>query len=119
MSKVSAALVPAALAAALFTTSALAQPPARPVPNPNEQRVPGIPGSGPGAAPTAERSVPAETRAALVKDPKWKAPRTSWGVPSLDGQWSVDDMRGIPSVRPETFGTRDSLTQEEFMQRAR
>jgi len=39
------------------------------------------------------------------------------GAPSLDGQWSVDDMRGIPAVRPETFGTRDSLTQEEFMQR--
>ena len=119
MSKVSAVLVPAALAAAFCTTGVLAQQPARPAANPTEQRVPGVPGSGPGAAPTAERSVPAETKAALVKDPKWKAPRTSWGVPSLDGQWSVDDMRGIPTVRPENFGNRDSLTQEEFMQRAR
>src|SRR5258706_16266978 len=120
MPKVSAVLVPAALAAALFTTGVLAQqPPARPPPNPPERRVPGVPGSGPGAAPTAERSVPAESKIALAKDPKWKAPRTSWGAPSLDGQWSVDDMRGIPAARPEAFGTRDSLTQEEFMQRAR
>jgi len=118
MPKVSAALVPAALAAAIFTTGVFGQAPARPAPNPTEQRVPGIPGSGPGAAPTAERSVPAETTMALAKDPKWKAPRTSWGAPSLDGQWSVDDMRGIPTVRPDNFGNRDSLTQEEFLQRA-
>ena len=120
MSKVTAVLVPAALTAALFSAGVLAQQPARPAaPNPNEQRVPGVPGSGPGAVPTKERSVPAETTMAIVEDPKWKAPRTSWGVPSLEGQWSVDDMRGIPTVRPESFGNRDTLTQEEFMQRAR
>jgi hypothetical protein len=62
--------------------------------------------------------VPAETTAALVKNPKWKAPRTSWGDPSLEGQWSVDDMRGIPTSRPEAMGTRESLTPEEFLQRA-
>jgi hypothetical protein len=119
MSKVTAVLFPAALAAAISATGILAQQPSRPAPNPNEQRVAGVPGSGPGAAPTKERSVPAETTIALVKDPKWKAPRTSWGAPSLDGQWSVDDMRGIPTVRPDNLGTRDSLTQEEFVQRAR
>jgi len=75
-------------------------------------------GDGPGATPSKERSIPAETTAALVKDPKWKAPRTSWGAPSLDGQWSVDDMRGIPRDRPENQGTRESLTPEEFYKRA-
>ena len=75
-------------------------------------------GDGPGATPNAQRSIPAETTAALVKDPKWKAPRTSWGAPSLDGQWSVDDMRGIPRDRPENQGTRESLTPEEFYKRA-
>ena len=107
MTKVTAVLIPAALAAALFSRGVLAQQPARPTAaNPNEQRVPGVPGSGPGAAPTKERSIPAETTIAIVKDPKWKAPRTSWGVPSLEGQWSVDDMRGIPTARPESFGTQ-------------
>jgi hypothetical protein len=75
-------------------------------------------GDGPGATPNKERSIPAETTAALVKDPKWKAPRTSWGAPSLDGQWSVDDMRGIPRDRPENQGTQESLTSEEFYKRA-
>ena len=75
-------------------------------------------GDGPGATPSKERSIPAETTAALVKDPKWKAPRTSWGAPSLDGQWSVDDMRGIPRDRPENQATRESLTEEEFYKRA-
>src|SRR5947207_8546361 len=55
---------------------------------------------------------------ALYKNPKWRAPRTSWGDPSLDGQWSVDDMRGIPRDRPENQGTSESLTPEEFMKRA-
>jgi hypothetical protein len=75
-------------------------------------------GAGPGATPSAARAVPAETTAALYKDPKWKAPRTSWGAPSLEGVWSVDDMRGIPRDRPESFGTRDTLTPEEFLDRA-
>ena len=92
---------PAVLAAGLITTAATAQI-----------------GAGPGATPNATRSVPAETTAALYKDPKWRAPRTSWGVPSLDGQWSVDDMRGIPGARPQSFGTRESLNAEEFKQRA-
>jgi hypothetical protein len=75
-------------------------------------------GDGPGAPPSKERSVPAETTAAASKNPKWRAPRTSWGDPSLEGQWSVDDMRGIPRDRPEAMGTRESLDTEEFLQRA-
>jgi hypothetical protein len=47
MSTVTAALVPAALAAGLLSTSVCTQQPARPAPNPNEQRVPGVPGSSP------------------------------------------------------------------------
>jgi hypothetical protein len=66
-----------------------------------------------------ERTVPAETTAAAVTDPRWKAPRTSWGHPSFEGTWSTDDMRGVPAARPPEFGTRETLTQEEFLQRAR
>jgi hypothetical protein len=75
-------------------------------------------GGGPTAKPSAARSVPAETTAAAVKDRTWKAPRTSWGDPSFDGVWSTDDMRSVPLQRPEAFGTRDTLTPEEFQQRA-
>jgi hypothetical protein len=71
------------------------------------------------AEPTALRSTPAETSAAAYVDKNWRAPRTSWGHPSLEGVWSTDDLRGVPMNRPEKFGTRESLTQEEFLERAR
>ena len=94
--------VPMILAAGLAAVPALAQ------------RI----GAGPPATPSALRAVPAETTAAAVVDENWQAPRTSWGHPSLEGVWSVDDMRGIPRDRPEAFGTRATLTPEEFRQRA-
>ena len=100
--QVKAIRIPAVLGAVLVPLCALSQ---------------GI-GAGPGATPTELRSIPAESTAAAVADPDWKAPRTSWGDPALEGVWSVDDMRGIPRVRPESFGTRESLTGEEFHERA-
>jgi hypothetical protein len=63
-------------------------------------------------------TVPAEDRAAAAVDPNWKAPRTSWGHPSLEGIWSTDDMRSVPRDRPAEFGTRQRLTPEEFAKRA-
>ena len=75
-------------------------------------------GAGPAATPSELRSVPAETRAAAVVDPSWEVPRTSWGHPSFEGVWSTDDMRSVPTNRPEQFGTRETLTDEEFRQRA-
>jgi hypothetical protein len=75
-------------------------------------------GGGPALEPSALRSTPAETTAAAVKDPAWQAPRTSWGHPSFEGVWSTDDMRSVPLNRPEQLGTRDTLTEEEFRERA-
>jgi hypothetical protein len=68
--------------------------------------------------PSELRSRPAEATAAAVVDPDWKAPRTSWGDPSLEGVWTSDDMRSVPMNRPEQFGMRESLTDEEFLARA-
>jgi hypothetical protein len=68
--------------------------------------------------PTALRSIPAETTAAAYVDKGWKAPRTSWGHPSFEGVWSTDDLRGVPMNRPAKIGTRETLTQEEFLARA-
>ena len=68
--------------------------------------------------PSALRASPAETTAAKAKDPNWKAPRTPWGHPDLEGTWTSDDMRGIPTSRPAAQGERESLTPEEFARRA-
>jgi len=75
-------------------------------------------GRGPAMKPSALRAIPAETTAAKVKDPSWKAPRTAWGHPDLEGIWTSDDMRGIPTSRPAAQGDRESLTPEEFARRA-
>jgi len=72
----------------------------------------------PTKTPSALRSVPAETTAAKVKDPDWKAPRTAWGAPDLSGIWTSDDMRGIPTTRPAAQKDRESLLPEEFARRA-
>jgi hypothetical protein len=69
--------------------------------------------------PIVVATVPAEETAAAVVDPNWKAPRTSWGHPNLEGVYSTDDMRGVPRDRPEEMGTREKLTPEEFAARAK
>ena len=73
---------------------------------------------GPGKTPTALRAIPAETTAARVKDPNWKAPKTAWGHPNLEGVWTSDDMRSVQMSRAPQYGTRESLTPEEFTRRA-
>src|SRR5256885_8497143 len=44
----------------------------------------------------------------------WKAPRTPWGEPDLQGTWTSQAELGVPFERPATFGTRQLLTDEEF-----
>ena len=47
------------------------------------------------------------------------APRTAWGAPDLQGVWTSDDARSVPMQRPQQFGTRTLLTDEEFAERKR
>src|SRR4029077_4007746 len=47
----------------------------------------------------------------------WKAPRTSWGDPDLQGVWSTAAEMSTPFERPSQFGSRLLLTDEEFEQR--
>jgi len=47
----------------------------------------------------------------------WKAPRTPWGDPDLQGVWTSQPELGVPFERPAAFGTRQVLTDEEFAQR--
>jgi hypothetical protein len=44
-------------------------------------------------------------------------PRTAWGDPDLTGMWPIDKLNGTPVQRPESFGGRRYLTDEEFAER--
>jgi hypothetical protein len=45
------------------------------------------------------------------------APRTPWGDPDLQGMWPIDKLNGTPVQRPESFGDRRYLTDEEYAER--
>jgi hypothetical protein len=47
----------------------------------------------------------------------YTSPKTPWGDPDLQGIWTSDDMRGVPRERPDEFGARQFLTDEEFLRR--
>lgn len=47
----------------------------------------------------------------------WKAPRTPWGEPDLQGVWTSQSELAVPFERPAAFGTRQLVTDEEFAQR--
>jgi len=47
----------------------------------------------------------------------YAAPRTPWGDPDLTGMWPIDKLNGTPVQRPESFGDRRYLTEEEFAAR--
>ena len=46
------------------------------------------------------------------------SPRTPWGDPDLQGDWSSQSELGVPFERPSEFGTRRVLTDEEFAKAA-
>ena len=46
---------------------------------------------------------------------KWNPPKTPWGDPDLQGMWPGN--MGVPLQRPESQGTRTSLTDAEFAQK--
>jgi len=59
------------------------------------------------APPAAEPAVPSA----------YSAPRTAWGDPDLQGMWPIDKLNGTPVQRPESFGDRRFLSDEEFAER--
>ena len=46
-------------------------------------------------------------------------PKTPWGDPDLQGVWSSDDTAGIPLARPEPFGSRLYLNDQEYATRVK
>jgi hypothetical protein len=71
-------------------------------------------GGGPPVELSPERQVPAES----LIDPNWEPPRMSWGDPVIQGHWTTNDMRNIPSARSAQYGEAESLSEEEFLSRA-
>ena len=60
----------------------------------------------------------AAPRPAVAQAPRpYEVPRTPWGDPDFQGIYTTDDARGIPLQRPEQFGERRLLTDQEFAQR--
>src|SRR5262245_45345753 len=47
----------------------------------------------------------------------WTAPRTAWNDPDLQGMWPIDKLNGTPLQRPESFGERALLDDDEYAQR--
>ena len=65
--------------------------------------------------------VAAQTPAKPAATPKaatWTQPKTPWGHPDLQGEWTSDSARGIPRERPDQFAGRAQLTDQEFAERA-
>ncbi len=58
-----------------------------------------------------------EPPASGVTDNAYRAPRTSWGDPNLEGKWPSTNMASVPLQRPESFGTRNVLNDAEFAER--
>jgi hypothetical protein len=44
----------------------------------------------------------------------WTAPKTPWGEPDLRGIWPLNHLINTPFQRPERFGDRRLMTDEEF-----
>jgi hypothetical protein len=57
---------------------------------------------------TAAAQQPAATKSG------WTHPMTPWGEPDLRGIWPLNHLIGTPFQRPERFGERRFLTDEEF-----
>lgn len=62
----------------------------------------------PAAAPAAVTPMP------TAPSPSWRAPRTPDGQPDLQGYWT--SLSFTPLERPERFGTREFLTDQELEQ---
>jgi hypothetical protein len=111
-----AAAILAAAAPALALAQAPAGAPARALSPELEALNPPVPAD---LVLSEDRRVPTEKKAAAYANPRWVAPKTSWGHPSIQGVYSTEDMRGIPFARPAALGTQEFLNEEQFIERAK
>src|SRR5215218_1251646 len=58
-------------------------------------------------APTTKQPARAAAKA-------WTAPKTPWGEPDIQGVWTSDSVRGIPTQRPAELAGKAELSESEF-----
>lgn len=46
--------------------------------------------------------------------PFWTAPKTPWGEPDLQGMWPLNHLISTPFQRPEKYGDRRFMTDDEY-----
>ena len=51
---------------------------------------------------------------AAAQQSNWTPPKTPWGEPDLQGIWPLNHLIATPFQRPEKYGDRRFLTDEEF-----
>ena len=56
----------------------------------------------------------AQAQQPAARSPAYKQPMTPWGEPDLRGTWPLNHLISTPFQRPERFGERRFLTDEEF-----
>ena len=62
-----------------------------------------------------DTAMDADQQAAAAGDAAgYVAPRTPWGDPDLRGTWPIMHLISTPFQRPEEFGNRAELTEEEY-----
>jgi hypothetical protein len=65
-------------------------------------------------APAAPAKAPAAKAAAAAPAKAFTVQKTPWGDPDIAGVWTSDAAIGIPMQRPDQFGGRAELSDEEF-----
>ena len=71
--------------------------------------------AGAGSAVAQESPKPAAKPAAKsAANGKFTPPKTSWGEPDLRGIWPLNHLIATPLQRPEKYGDRRMMTEDEF-----
>jgi hypothetical protein len=66
---------------------------------------------------TAPHAAQSQTTAARATRPAartFAVPKTPWGDPDIQGVWTSDSVRGIPTQRPAELAGKAQLSEEEF-----
>jgi hypothetical protein len=57
---------------------------------------------------------PSQTARKAATGKAWTPPKTPWGEPDLQGIWPLNHLIATPFQRPEKFGDRRFLTEDEY-----
>ena len=89
------------------------------VPAAGQSQAPPGAGSTSGWTLAKHRDLVRKLRTDIGVPASWKTPRTSWGDPDLQGQWTSDSVHGVPRERSEQFAGRAFLTDAEYAERVK